>query len=105
MNILENESKEINNEVIYSKNEVNNSQIFTFEKDDENDNINTIEETDVQNEELSSISNNEIVNCLSLTVKKDYSLSIAKNIMARTFKDLWKIAVSFFTLNFFKFFF
>lgn len=48
--------------------------------------------------------NAEVANCLALTVKKDYSLSIAKNVFFKTFKSFWKIAVSLFTLNFLKFF-
>lgn len=46
----------------------------------------------------------EVVNCLALTVKKDYSLSIVKNIALKTWKNFWRIAVSVFTLNFLKFF-
>lgn len=40
------------------------------------------------------------VNCLYLTVKKDYSLSIVKNKIKRAIKSSWKIAVSIFVLNF-----
>ena len=45
-----------------------------------------------------------VVNCLALTVKKDYNLSIVKNVVVKTFKNFWKIAVSIFTLNLLKFF-
>lgn len=48
--------------------------------------------------------NSEVVNCLALTVKKDYSLSIVKNVVIRTLKKIWKVAVSIFTLNLFRFF-
>lgn len=44
------------------------------------------------------------VNCLSLTVKKDYSLSIVKNIVVRTLKGTWRVSISIFLLNLFNFF-
>ena len=43
-------------------------------------------------------------NCLALTVKKDYNLVIAKNVVLKTLKSTWKIVLSIFTLNFLKFF-
>lgn len=45
------------------------------------------------------------VNCLALTVKKDYSLSILRNKIKRAVKGSWKIAVSIFVLNFLASFF
>ena len=48
--------------------------------------------------------NSEVVNCLALTVKKDYNLAIVKNVMLKTLKNFWRIAVSVFTLNFLKYF-
>lgn len=48
--------------------------------------------------------NSEVVNCLALTLKKDYNLSIVKNVVIKTFKNTWRVAISFFTLNFLKFF-
>lgn len=45
------------------------------------------------------------VNCLYLTVKKDYSLSIVKNKIKRAVKGSWKVAVSIFVLNFLSSFF
>lgn len=62
---------------------------------------NTIQEERTTQENESS----EVVNCLALTVKKDYSLSIVKNVVVKTFKNIWRIAISIFTLNFIKFFF
>ena len=62
---------------------------------------NTIQEERTTQENESS----EVVNCLALTVKKDYSLSIVKNVVVKTFKNIWRIAISLFTLNFIKFFF
>lgn len=44
-------------------------------------------------------------NCLALTVRKDYNLSIFKNSIATTFRVSWKIAVSTFLLNLLKLFF
>lgn len=49
--------------------------------------------------------NQEFSNCLALTVKKDYSISVVKNIFVRTVKGIWKVAISIFTLNIIKFFF
>lgn len=46
----------------------------------------------------------EVANCLALTVKKDYNLTIAKNVFIRTLKNTWRIALSIFTLNILKFF-
>ena len=62
---------------------------------------NTIQEERTTQENESS----EVVNCLALKVKKDYSLSIVKNVVVKTFKNIWRIAISIFTLNFIKFFF
>lgn len=38
-------------------------------------------------------------NCLALTIRKDYSLSIAKNILHKTGRMSWKIALNLFLLN------
>lgn len=48
--------------------------------------------------------NGETVNCLALTVQKDYNLCIVKNVILKTLKTTWKIAISVITLNFLKFF-
>ncbi|MGN1297493.1 MAG: hypothetical protein ACI4VH_03565 [Clostridia bacterium] len=48
--------------------------------------------------------NEETVNCLALTVQKDYNLCIVKNVILKTLKTTWKIAISVITLNFLKFF-
>ena len=52
-----------------------------------------------------SETNSEVSNCLALTVKKDYSISVVKNVFIRTCKGIWKVAISIFTLNIIKFFF
>lgn len=49
-------------------------------------------------------SDSEVANCLALTVKKDYNLTIVKNVFIRTLKNTWRIALSIFTLNMLKFF-
>lgn len=46
----------------------------------------------------------EVTNCLALTIKKDYNLSIVKNVVSTTLRSMWKVIASFFALNFFKFF-
>ncbi len=48
--------------------------------------------------------NEETVNCLALTVQKDYRLCVVKNVFLKTLKTTWKIAISVITLNFLKFF-
>lgn len=65
------------------------------------------EESNLGNENFNEIADEkkEISNCLALTVKKDYSISVVKNIFVRTVKGIWKVAVSIFTLNIIKFFF
>lgn len=64
------------------------------------DNIENIEESSNETEKQ----NPEVANCLALTVKKDYNLSIVKNVVVKAFRNAWKIALSIFTLNFLKFF-
>lgn len=114
MNTLKNESHKMNNQIIYLENEVNNDdKISALHKKNIHSNeefglmsdINSATGTDNTFESSSSDSSDEVVNCLSLTVKKDYSLSIVKHIIIRGFKDVWRIAVSFLTLHFLKFFF
>ena len=48
--------------------------------------------------------NTEIANSLALTIKKDYSIAIAKNVFIKTLRSTWKIVLSVFTLNILKFF-
>lgn len=75
----------------------------------QSDNTSTIDNVDVSNITQSKFNtqetnSSEVVNCLALTVKKDYSLSIVKNVVVKTLKNIWRIAVSIFTLNLLKFF-
>lgn len=70
----------------------------------------SIFETDSELQNNSSVENsleaeNNNVNCLALTVKKDYSLSIVKHVFVRTWKTTWRVALSVFILNFLSFFF
>ena len=44
-------------------------------------------------------------NCLALTVRKDYNLSIIKNSFLTTLRVSWKVALSTFVLNILKLFF
>ena len=48
---------------------------------------------------------NTNINCLALTVKKEYNLSIVKHVFVRTWKTTWRVALSVFILNFLTFFF
>ena len=45
------------------------------------------------------------INCLALTVKKEYNLSIVKHVFVRSWKTTWRVALSVFILNFLTFFF
>lgn len=55
---------------------------------------------------ITSGANDEDVhsNCLALTVRKDYNLSIVKNSIFTTLRVSWKIAISTFILNILKLF-
>lgn len=64
----------------------------------------SIDFSETNNIETTDDSNSEVANCLALTVKKDYSLSIVKNVFIKTLKNTWRIALSIFTLNILKFF-
>lgn len=103
------ESKKLNN---FEKtlDTIDNVTKVDFEKEAQKDDItnnifnSTISEQELESANNSDTENPEVVNCLALTVKKDYSLSIVKNVVVRTFKRIWKVAVSIFTLHLFKFF-
>ena len=58
-------------------------------------------------EELSAVEQKETAqtNCLALTVRKNYNLSIIKNSFTTGLRVSWKIAVSTFFLNLLKFLF
>lgn len=84
--------------------------------------VNTLMNNDTLQEEVSNINNESsevkvldsaavivsdtpVVNCLALAVRKEYSLTIAKNIFFKTCKTTWKIGLSILVLNFLSFFF
>ena len=48
--------------------------------------------------------NNEVANCLALTVKKDYNLSILKHVCVGALRSTWRISFAIFVLNILKFF-
>lgn len=52
-----------------------------------------------------STEENSNVNCFALTIRKNYSLSIAKNVFFKTWRTTWRVALSVFILNFLTFFF
>ena len=68
-------------------------------------NVTNLDNTSQEERTTQENESSEVVNWLALTVKKDYSLSIVKNVVVKTFKNIWRIAISIFTLNFIKFFF
>ena len=65
---------------------------------DSNSDISSDDNMDTENEDNHS-------NCLALTVRKDYNLSIVKNSIFTTLRVSWKIAISTFILNILKLFF
>lgn len=68
---------------------------------------NIVEDSDISHDESypDTDSVEPDVNCLYLTVKKDFSLSIVRNKIKKAIKSSWKIAVSVFVLNFLSSFF
>lgn len=106
------EEKELNTNEI--ENYIEQSVAFS-EIDNSIEKFNSIESTsennensDISNQEqisLESEENTEPINCLALTVKKDYNLSVVKNIVIKTLKNTWRVTVSIITLNFLKFLF
>lgn len=89
---------------------INKEEIHTLEDSmQENTLENSLEDNNIldnkiENEKNNENDNSDIVNCLALTVQKDYSLAIAKNVVLKALKSTWKIVLSIFTLNFLKFF-
>lgn len=94
----------INQEINSETNDINNVEI-----DSSNINI-ASDENLISNEEfVVPIENrdNDIPepNCLALTVKKDYNLTIVKNIFTKTGRMSIKVALSTLVLNFLRMFF
>ncbi len=71
----------------------------------ETQSFSTSNSSDVKTETVSSDNPENPVNCLSLTVRKDYNLSVVKYVLVRTWKTTWRVALSIFLLNFLSFFF
>lgn len=104
--------------ILQNNNELNNlnpdsiSEISTIEEVEDS---NTIEEnTDTSSSTVSSVNtatfleNNSDTpepNCLALTVRKDYNLTIIKNIFTTSGRMSLKIALSTLVLNFLRMFF
>ena len=88
-----------------------NQNITSVQSDSTNADITEVQSfstsssSDVQTETDSSDNPENPVNCLSLTVRKDYSLSVVKHVLVRTWKTTWRVALSIFLLNFLSFFF
>ena len=91
---------------IILNNEVNTTEDSNNEVSETEEIVNTETEDEiVSTADTENSEDFEVSNCLALTVKKDYSLSVVKNVVIRTFKGIWKVAISIFTLNIIKFFF
>lgn len=96
-------SSDVSSSLNFSDSTDLNNDIENFEK---NENIINIEDNESEKNSEESIENKTPeVNCLYLTVKKDYSLSIFKNKIKKAIKGSWRVAVSIFVLNFLASFF
>lgn len=100
-NILE---ENVNNDT--QENNSNQDNLIDNKNDLQIEESGSLENTENAKESLVETENQspEVANCLALTVKKDYNLSIVKNVVVKAFRNAWKIALSIFTLNFLKFF-
>lgn len=76
------------------------------EETSENEENFDLESNNVSSSDANIDTNNEDThsNCLALTVRKDYNLSIVKNSIFTTLRVSWKIAISTFILNILKLF-
>ncbi len=103
--IIENNvDEEINSDIILNSEESNLDEKIVSE-DEVSDNI--VQESNPNALEDSSSSKNETVetNCLALTVRKDYSLSIFKNSIFTSIRMSIKVAFATFILNILNLFF
>lgn len=89
---------------IDNNNNTNNSTNNTINNNNNNNNaINSITEQLVENSE--DANDTPKPNCLALTVRKDYNLTIFKNIFTTSRRMSLKIAISTLVLNFLRMFF
>lgn len=90
------------------QNLISDTEIQTTENTKTNIEENILQENfennNKENISQENFENTETINCLALTIQKDYNLSIVKNVVLKTLKTTWKVAVSIFTLNFLKLF-
>lgn len=60
-----------------------------------------VTEKELNSEEINNNDNIvDPVNCLALTVVKEYKITVFKNVFKKGFKLTWKIALSIITMNF-----
>ena len=70
-----------------------------------------IEKADIQEENSVNTSstlqeeneNSNVTNCLALTVKKDYDISVIRNVFVKAAKNTWRVILSVVTLSFLEF--
>lgn len=60
--------------------------------------LQTENKTNKENQEISL--QEETTNCLALTVRKEYKITVVKNMLHKGIKVSWKIALSIFVMNF-----
>ena len=99
---------ELNNQIIKPEDDLscNNDCLEDANKTCLDNNTNNFENISEPNQESFELDKKETVetNCLALTVRKDYNLSIFKNTILTTFRFSWKIAFSTLVLNVLKLF-
>ena len=94
-NLEKTETSSNNSENEISSGAIQSSEVETSSED-------SVSSENVQNSEESSFEG--VPNCLSLTVKEDYKLSIVKNVFFKSIRSGLKIAFSVLTLNLLKLF-
>ncbi len=104
-----NSNNELDNE-INSENEISVSNDTSADTTIMHTNANSSEEPSTEKEEIFSATSDieketAETNCLALTVRKDYNISIIKNGFFTTLRLSWKVAISTFVLNILKLFF
>ena len=82
--------------------EIVNQVLETTKEELNKDKNETLLETDISNDvnSYTAPQENEANNCLALTVKSEYRIVVFKNILKKSLKISWKIALSIITINF-----
>ncbi len=89
------------NQVLESKQEENSITNNELKQEQIDKEIVSNELLDPKTEEPEALEKeNEVSNCLALTVKEEYRIVVIKNVFKKSFRISWKIALSIITINF-----